>query len=782
MARLDADVLARACPDVRTPLRVPGLDGPVEVWRDPEGVPHVLAGSVHDAFLAQGFVHAQDRLWHMDYDRRRGRGRWAEWAGPAGLAQDVQMRRFRLVASARADYAALDGETRALLDAYAAGVNAFVATTASLPVEYELLEDRPEPWTAEDSLVVFKVRHVLMGTWQTKAWRARLLRRLGPRLAAALCPGTGPAPMLIVPPGAEYRGPAWDAFPALAAAAPLIDDLPEWEGGSNNWAVAGTRTASGKPLVAGDPHRPLDVPNVYYPNHLACREFDAIGLSFPGVPGFTHFGHNAHVAWCVTHTAADYQDLYVERFDPADPGRYRTPGGWRPAERHRETIRVRGAAPVEIEVTVTGHGPVVLGEPRSGTAFAFRYTATAEPNRTFDAILPMLRARSADELEAAMRPWVDPVNNLVFADVHGVIGYRTRGRVPRRAMANAWLPVPGWDGAHEWAAPIPFAAMPALRDPATGWIATANSRVVGPEYPDYLGLDYAPDFRTRRLAERLGALRAATVADMQAIHADRVSLPAREFLPLLAALPAGAAAKAALEQLRGWDGTMDRDSVAAAVYAVFRERLLREVMTPLLGPLASEAFAGAPRGAVAHMSRVRSRLPEWIRSDDRTVLPPGTDWPAALARALAGAVVELEERLGPDPAGWRWGRLHGTEPRHPLSLLRPELGRWLDPPGVAVGGDGDTVQNAGFIAAAGYGVTATSVARYVFDLGDWDRSGWVIPLGVSGHPGSPHYADQVAPWSEGRLCPMRYGWAGIRRDAESHQRLDPARDPAGGRA
>ncbi len=767
--------LAQALPDVRSAVRLPGLGARAEVWRDPEGVPHVRAASARDAFLAQGFVHAQDRLWHLEYDRRRAYGRWAELAGPSGLAQDVQMRRFGLEASARADYAAVDAEARAMLDAYAAGVNAFLRTTRALPIELGLLGVRPEPWQPWDSLAVFKVRHVLMGVWQTKAWRARLLRHLGPARTAELCPGTQPTPMLIVPPGVEYDGPAADGLHELTAGEAAVARLPEWENGSNNWAVSGARTASGKPLVAGDPHRPLDVPNVYYPNHLACPEFDAIGLSFPGVPGFSHFGHNHAVAWCVTHTAADYQDLYIERFAPADPTRYEFRGEWRRAEVRRETIRVRDAAPVEVELVTTHHGPIVLGEPRQGYAMAFRYTATAAPNRTAEAFLAMLRTRNADELEAAMRPWVDPVNNLVFADVHGAIGYRTRGEVPIRPMANAWLPVPGWDGAHEWQGAIPFEAMPVARDPATGFVATANSRVTGADYPYYIGLDVAPDFRTRRLVDRLRGLRGASVADMAAIHRDRVSLPAREFVEILRSLgPSNGDVKEAVATLLAWDGTMEADAVAPTIYAVFRERLMRDLLIPILGPLAAEAFAGAPRGAVAHLTRLRARLTEWIRRDDRRLLPPGGDWPTALTRALAGAVGELRERLGPDPAAWPWGRIHVTQPQHPLSILRPELARWLDPPSVSMGGDGETVQNSSFIAGAGYGITATSVARYAFDLADWERSGWVIPLGVSGHPGSPHYADEFPAWREGRLLPMRYGWARIRREAETHQVLDPA--------
>jgi penicillin G amidase len=775
MATVTREQLAHAVPDLGGAVRLAGLEREVEVWRDRDGVPHIRAGSIRDAFVAQGFVHAQDRLWHMQHDRRRAYGRWAEYAGAAAVPEDRQLRRFRLGASARADYAAVNAETRAMLDAFAVGVNAFIRAARVLPIEFQLLGDSPEPWEPWDSLAVFKVRHVLMGTWQTKAWRARLLRHLGADWTAYLCPGTQPNVMLIVPPGGEYRGPALDGLKELSEGEAALAHLPEWESGSNNWAVAGARTASGRPLVAGDPHRPLDVPNVYYQNHLACPEFDAIGLSFPGVPGFTHFGHNRSVAWCVTHTAADYQDLYLERFDPAHPDRYAVPGGWREADVSREVIRVRGAEPQELEVVTTRHGPIVLGDLRQGYGVACRYTATAAPNRTFETILPMLRATSAAELEAAMRPWVDPVNNLVFADVHGAIGYRTRGEVPIRPMANAWLPVPGWDDTHEWQGTIPFEAMPVVRNPGVHFVATANSRVTNGDFPYYIGMDYAADFRTRRLVDRLGALRGATVADMSAIHADRVSIPGRDFVEILRSLsvPAGPVA-AAQERLLAWDGVMDRDSVAATTYAALRERLLRDLLTPLLGPLATEAFAGAPRGAVAHMTRFRARLADLIRRDDRRLLPPGADWPATLRRALAGAVEELTAALGSDPAAWRWGRVHATGPRHPLSALWPDAAALLDPPSVPVGGDGDTVQNAGFIATAGYGVTVTSAARYVFDLGDWEQSAWVTPLGVSGHPGSPHYADQVAPWSEGRLLPMRYDWGRIQAEAETHQRLEPA--------
>ncbi len=775
MPSLTPEHLTAALPDVSRPLGIPGLEAPVEIWRDPQGIPHTRATSVHDAFFAQGFVHAQDRLWQMEYDRRRAHGRWAEVVGSEALAQDMQMRRLGLAASARADYAAVNQATRAMLDAYAAGVNASLRTTATLPVEFTLVGARPEPWEPWDSCVVFKVRHVLMGTWQTKAWRARLVQHLGAARVARLCPGTPQNPMLIVPPGVTYDGPPLHGLRELTEVERAMESLPDWESGSNNWALAGSRTASGRPLVGGDPHRPLDVPNVYYQEHLACPDFDAIGLSFPGVPGLPHFGHNRHVAWCVTHTAADYQDLYLERFAREDPNRYDFRGQWLRAEGRREVIGVRGGPEVEIDLTVTHHGPVVLGDPRTGYAFALRYTATAEPNRTFEALLPMLRASSADELEAAMQPWVDPVNNLVFADVHGAIGYRTRGTIPVRAATNAWLPVPGWDGTHEWQGVVPFAEMPAVRNPETGFVATANSRVAGADYPHYIGIDFAPDFRTRRLIERLRPLERATAADMAAVHADRVSIPARELLEIVKdVMPEHPDTSWAREVLLAWNGEMAPDSAAATIYAAFRERLMRDLLTPILGPLAREAFAATPGAAVTHMARLRADLFRMVARDDRSLLPVGADWRQAIRTALDAAVAELRQRLGPDQAAWRWGHVHVTRPRHTLSTAFPELAVLLDPPSFAVGGDGDTVQASGFVPAAGFGVTLTSVARYVFDLADWNRSAWVIPLGSSGHPGSPHYADQAGAWSEVQLVPMRYDWTAIRATAETHQTLSPA--------
>jgi penicillin amidase len=776
MKRSLIDDLQAAVPECRGKVWLGGLAHPVEIYRDRLGIPHIRAQTVHDAFFAQGFVHAQDRLWQMDYDRHRAYGRAAEYLGASAVPHDSLLRRLCLETSARADYDAVNAEARAMLEAYAAGVNAFLQAIPRLPIEHQLLDATPEPWQPWDACAVFKVRHVFTGgAWQAKLWRARLLRHLGPELTAKLYADDASDQPLIIPPGVDYCGPALNGMEALRAGETFVGLLQDVEGGSNSWVLAGHRAATGSPLLAGDPHRALDTPNVFYQNHLTCPAFDAVGLSFPGVPGLPHFGHNRAVAWCITTAMADYQDLYIERFHPGDPQLYELKGQWRQVQRHREVIHVRGGQPVEIDVSVTHHGPVILGDPMHGYALALRYTAIAEPNATFNALLPMLRANTVDEFEEALRSWVDPCNNVLFADIHGNIGYRTRGQIPVRSRANAWLPVPGWTGEHEWQGVIPFEAMPRLRDPEAGFIVTANNRIADDSYPHYLTLHYEPGFRTRRIRERLHFLRAASAQDMAGIHADRVSIPAQAFVAMLARVDPGDTLSAqAKSYLQEWDGTMAPDSVAATVYAVCREQLTRLVMEPMLGPLTREALGGGLYGTLMPLSQLRERLLIMMQADDRTLLPAGEDWTSLLANALRQTSAWLRQGLGDEPQRWQWARLHRTAPRHPLVAQFPELTEWLNPPSVATGGDGDTVQAASISASAGYTVGSSSVARFVFDLSDWQRSAWVVPLGASGHPGSPHYADQAATWAAVQLYPMLYDWAQIAAEAETEQSLQPS--------
>ena len=777
MANLSQRDLVDALPDLRSPVRLRGLDGPVDVYRDSLGIPHGLAGTSQDAFFAQGFFCAQDRLWQMDWDRHRAYGRSAEWLGPAAVEQDAFLRRMGLEASARADYGAIDGPTRAMLDAYAAGVNAFIACGGPLPAEYKLLDEQPEPWRAWDGLAVFKVRHLFMGTFEFKLWRGRLIDRIGPEATAALFPVHVPGDLMMIPTGAEFTGEQSDApeLMRVAASIPLRTALQSEppDAGSNSWAVAPDRTRTGGPLLAGDSHRQPDTPNVYYQNHIACPEFDVVGLSFAGLPGFHHFGHNAYVAWCVTHTAADYQDLYVEKFEPGNPLRYEFDGAWRDAALREETLRVRGANDVRITVAETRHGPVVFGDPASGHAMSMRYTATAEPGRWAECILRMLSARSCDEFEAAQEQWVDPCNNLLSADIHGNISYLMRGKLPIRSRANAWAPVPGWTGEHEWTGAAPFASHPRSRNPEQAYIVTANNRVTGVP-PHFIGVDFVPDLRARALNNRLRDFANAGVDDMESLHATRASLLAQQITPLLRAAPAGEAIEAAARRLLAdWGGSMDRDEAAPTVYSFAMTELLRTVCERLVGPeLAAEALSGTERGAGAMTRTLRRRIGLAVEAND-TSLIGGASWADVGAAAFRDGVRRLRDFLGDDPAGWTWGALHRTRHAHPLSVAFPDNAPLLDPPTMPISGDGETPLQGAYIADDPFTAISVSVARYVYDPRDWRNSRWIVPLGASGHPGSPHYADQLDTWAAVQTRPMLYDWADIRADAESAQRLGP---------
>jgi penicillin amidase len=745
---------------------VTGLDDTIVIHRDEWGIPHARAATAHDAFVAQGFVQAEDRLGQLDYDRRRAYGRWAEVRGRAAVEFDVFTRRAGLRRAARLEYDALDPESRSVLDAYARGVNAYLELGRALPTDLTLAGVTPEPWEPWDSCAVFLVRHVVFASWQKKLWRGRLAQLLGAETVARL-EGLGDADVpLIVPPGASGAPITIDPN-ALDTVITAMADASD-AGGSNSWALAGRRTRSGAPLVAGDPHRLVEVPNVYYQCHLACPDFDAVGLAFVGVPGFPHFGHTARVAWCVTNAYGDYQDLYVERLDGAAPSR-------------TEVVSVRDADPVTVDCYETSHGPVLFGDPASGIGIALRATALAEPSRGLNVVLPMLRARSVDDLDDVMRAWVDPVNNFVSADVDGHVRYRTVGVIPERRAANAWGPVPGWDPDHEWRGVVPYDELPWLRDPDGGCIATANQQIVGPDYPHYLGFEYSRPHRARRVFDRLAALDDATVDDMAAIHRDRRSLGADLWVQHLTGLDArDADEQHALDALRAWDRVMDADSAAAAIYVATRDHVGRAVARlPRLAPL-RRPFAGEPVGTFQPLElRLWNLLPGSLATNDTTLLGPDATWATVLADALTAAVAELRTRLGDDLSTWRWGALHRCAPHHPLAGDDPERARRLNPPPVEVGGEGDTVFAAAHPAGYGYGVTTASVARYVFDLADWDQSRWIVPLGTSGEPTSPHFADQQQAWAAGELVPMRYSWEAITDAAESTTTLRPA--PSGPR-
>src|SRR6218665_4079354 len=500
---------SRTSPVTPTTRQLPGLRAPVDLWRDAWGIAHLRARGADDAFFALGHVHASDRLWQMDALRRRTLGRYAEWLGPSALPMDMLARRLGLTECCCRDLLVVNDDTRAMLAAYTAGVNAFIATGPP-PPEYALLGATPEPWPDWHCIAVLRQTSLLLNSVYPKLWRAIALPIVGAAALDGLRMNDGSDDLACMPPGAsaDRIAPDMAALADAMAAFTGHSDTEASPGGSNNWALHGSRTRSGRPLLAGDPHRVLDMPNLYLHCHVACDEFDVIGLPSPGVPGFPHFAHNRDVAWCVTVAFVDTADLYLERFE--DQGRrylLRTDadGGnaqWAEVARRVERIRVRGQADVDCEVLVTARGPVVAGAANSGSALVLRHSSDVEADRSFDCLRPMMQARSVAALFEASRGWGLVDHNLVAADTQGHIGHHVRAKIPRRPAANGWLPVPGWLDRHAWRGWLAWEQLPRQIDPAAGLIVTANNRIVE-RHDEYLSTDCHPPHRARRISQLL---------------------------------------------------------------------------------------------------------------------------------------------------------------------------------------------------------------------------------------------------------------------------------------
>ncbi len=775
-AKITDNDLRSALPDLTTTMRLPELGAAVDVYRDPWGIPHIRAENEADLFFAQGFATAQDRLWHMDFDRHQALGRWSEFAGASGVERDRLLRSAGMGRTAKLDYKLASPAAKSMIDAYTAGVNAFIDTTRTLPIEYNLLGERPERWENWHCIAVYKMRNTLLGTFEPKLFLTRLAIAVGGEKAASLIKGYPEGHLLTVPPGVEYEGPPLDGLEELTKAAEEVNWLNESDFGSNAWSISGERTASGLPLVAGDSHRALDTPSVYYQIHLSCPEFSVIGHSVPGMPGALHFCHNEHVAWGMTYGSADTQDLFIEKFRDTPDGReYLFKEEWREAEVLKETIEVRGGDSVEHRVTVTHHGPVIAGDPAAGVGVAISDPGLIDGSRWVDAARDAMKSRSVAELHEAFRDWTDRVNNYAVADVDGNFGYIHAGKIPVRGEANGWRAVSGWTGEYEWDGYIPHDELPKAINPEAGYAVTCNQRVAGHDYPYYVGLCFTPEHRARRVGAGILGLEtgSAAVDDMARIHADRVSRPAEIFSKaLIRVQPLDAESEAALVLMRGWDYNMDRDLAQPLIYAKTKSHLVCRVVEHLLGDFASEVLSEAA-GSATVLRQIVEQMTLGLERNDASMLPADTGWEGLLAASLSRAIRELRESLGEDMSEWRWGRLHRTEPRHPLSEVFSGVSEHLDPPSVEVHGDGDTPLAGGYGLQEKFVPTGISVNRYIHDPSDWTNSRWIVPLGASGHPGSAHYADQAETWANVEYVPQLWDWDEIRRDAESHQRLEP---------
>jgi penicillin G amidase len=707
-------------------LALKGLRAPVEILIDQSGVPHLYAANTSDLVFGQGYVHARDRLWQMELNRRIAAGTLAELFGAPALEADRFLRRLGFGRDALRDLAALSDDARALLDAYAAGVNAYVAHHRP-PLEFMLLRTGPKPWKATDSLAFGRyMGWTQTPNWETELIRGRLLDRLGPERVTLMEPGN-----------------------PLTALSGLSG------GASNNWVAAGDRSSTGRPLLANDPHLYPRIPAVWYVAHLNGGDLDVAGATLPGVPGVV-IGHTARIAWGVTAGMADCEDLFLERPDPDDHHRFAFKDGYEPATVTRETYVIRGrAAPLEEDVIRTRHGPLLNGTldiPVDGMPLALRSALHDAPNPV-EGLFRLNRATDWGTFRAALEGWTFPCLNFVYADVDGNIGYKLAGRVPIRAKGDGYAPVPGWTGEEEWTGYIPFDEMPEAFNPPDGVFATANSR---PDAPSghFLARDWVDDSRWRRIIELLRSRPRHTLEDFQAMQADQVSLPAKA---IVEALPSDASgdplARKALGFLHAWNGRLSADSAAAAIYEVFRVELLRALNRDLDGGQQDILLGKGPDPLIAPVTafyfRGSSELIGHLQQADAAVV----------RAALESAIAFLRRELGGDVDSWEWGRLHRITFAHPIGVGVPTLDRvlHLSRGPLPIGGDADTIAQAGVDPWHPFAANAFMVSyRQLFDVGAWDEARFILPTGQSGHPGSRHYDDMIEPWRrvQYRLLPF----------------------------
>jgi penicillin amidase len=742
----------RPLPQTSGTIELDGLEDPVRVRRDRWGVPHIEAGE-GDVWFAEGFCHAQDRLFQMDFYRRATRGRLSEIAGPETLPIDRLMLTLGIRRAAEREEAALDPEVRAPLERFCEGVNAAVASARALPFEMQLLRQREfDPWRPADVLGLGKLLAFGLATnWERELMRSDLVRALGPERAAKLDPSYPvDNPIVTREPWSGDGFALVEQIDAVRRAMGLAAEAS----GSNNWAVSGKLSATGSPLIAGDPHLGPSMPGIWYQVDLQVGDRFVRGASLPGLPG-VYMGQNDDVCWTFTNVAPDVQDLFVER---VEGDRYLFEDEWRPLEVVREEIPVKGRThPEVLEVRGTHHGPIVneaLGAD-DAEPLALRWLTLDEPT-AFPGMFELHEIESGPDLVARLEGQVAPASNLVWADRRS-IGYKLIGRLPLRRGGCPDLPKPGWTGEFEWEGTIPYEELPELIDPEDGFLVTANNRIVGDDYPHHITSEWFDGFRAKRIEELLEADDDHDLDDFEAMQTDVLSLPGLEAARRLGRLsPAGQRERSAIERLLSWDGRLSVDSIAGSIYQAFLLRLARDVARAVIGDrdLIERWLDRADNGFLAHVTspwRWHSHLMGlWEEGDEELI---GRPWDALVLESLSGALDDLGDRFGPDPDAWRWGRVHEMEFPHPLGEANPVLRRLLNRR-LEVGGSQETVSQIAYDPNDPYRAVWAPSWRMVADPAAPERSRWQAFTGQSGHPASPHYDDLQAPWLEGRTQPM----------------------------
>lgn len=715
----------------------PRLPKGCKIERDRWGIPHVRAGNDAELFFGFGYAVAQDRLFQLDYLRRKARGRLAEILGAEAVESDVLYRTIGLSHIAEAEWGQLPGETMDLLTAYTAGINAWIEDTRdNWPIEFDLLDYQPEPWQPSDSLAIAgEFRWYLTGRLYVICIPELVKRTLGEnQLYRDFIVGEADEESILHP-GEYPSSPRQEGDRGETSGALEL-------GGSNNWVLGGTRTATGKPLVCSDPHVPFGAVSLWHEVRLDGGSFHVGGVALAGMPAVM-IGRSRHLAWGITNNICSQRDLYQEKTDPQYPDCFLFDGKWEPARKREEVIQVKGSAPIRKVILSSRHGPIVdeiLPPAAHGTGpVSLRWLGT-EYCGWLPALLGMSRARTCAEFREATRTWLCPTFNLVYADSSGHIGFHTAGAIPiRRVEERGYRP--GWDPQHQWAGLIPFEEMPHLLDPPRGYVVTANNRLAPPDFPYPLTGRWAIGWRCRRLREQLSARQDWLRTSCQQLQLDVYSGRAAATLPHLLRLLGSdpdPRVQPALTLLQDWDYSVRRDSAAAAIFNVFYSHWCRRVVRQRLPADQVDFIAGGAAG-------IAGRL---LVEDSLDWFPPGVR-EQAVREAFGAALDELTNRLGPDMKAWRWGGVHVLLRKHVLSG-RGELGQLLDRSGLPVDGDGVTVNSGTHDATFAAWLGASY--RLVVDFAEPGFGMWTAAVAsTSGHPGSPHYDDQMEMWREGKF-------------------------------
>lgn len=724
-----------------------GLTAPVRVVWDAWGVPHIFASTDNDLFSAVGYLHAQERMWQMDVLRRAGFGRLSEIFGKATLDEDKLLRNLGLPQSILKDYENLNPTLREALGSYSQGVNAWIASRKlNWPPEIMLLRFRPEPWTVLDSLAIKQVMALVLCTdYMSELFRARLVEKVGLGRALEILEK-------------DVGLVSLDEISTVPLSSPSILPLP---GASNNWVVGGSRTQSGLPLLANDPHLEITLPPIWYELHIHSPGFNAAGVTFPGVP-LVVIGHNASIAWGVTNSKADVQDLYVEKINEAGDA-YLDPDGWRPLRKTEEVIRVRGKKdPVRMEVQWTSRGPILSEEVGiKGAPLSLRWTIY-EGGRIFEALFLLNRARNWSEFCQALELWDTPSLNFVYADVQGNIGYYLSGRIPRRKKTAALFPVPAWKAENQWQGFLGEHEKPKILNPSAGYIVTANHKIVGEDFPYYVSCDFDVPFRARRIEELIRSYDRHSVDSFCRIQNDVLSKRAELFLPYLEKLqPDDIKAREAQALLAGWSGEM-KSGPEAALFSAFMDILDEEVFGDELGEDVRDFRRFFKRKEAGLFRLLADPDAVWY---DNTKTSQRERRDDILSISLKKAFEWLEKKQG-RPAKWDWSRLHAIYFFHALG--RVNLFRFFNRGPYPHDGDSFTIRASfGHDIDGNFATTHGASYRQVIDLADFQKSVWVLSSGQSGHFLSQRYDDQIPIWLGGEYRPMLFAGEDIEASASA---------------